>query len=215
MRVRLAAVLPTIVLTLSPLVVRAQDDPKVGLTMGYPSAVGVLWQMSNRVALRPEFTWSRTSIDTPATIDPQAGVVSAGSTSDSWTTGFGLSALFYISRYQNLRTYVSPRFNYSRSSGSTGLTGMAESSSSDTWLYSTSGSFGAQYGLGRHFAVFGEIGGNYTSSTLRTSLVESRTVIVPVGPAGSITSTTLFTVRTDQHTHQISTRSGAGIIFYF
>jgi hypothetical protein len=215
MRVRLAAFLATIVVTLSPLVAWAQDDPKVGLTMGYPSAVGVLWQLSSRVALRPEFTLARTSIDMPPTIDPQAGVVSAGSTSDSWATGFGLSALFYIGRYDSLRTYVSPRFNYSRSSGSTGLTGMPESSNSDGWVYSTSGSFGAQYGLGRHFAVFGEIGGNYTASTTRTSLVESRTVLIPAGPAGPITSTTLFTVRSDQHSNQISTRSGAGIIFYF
>jgi hypothetical protein len=183
--------------------------------MGYPSAVGVIWHMSSHIALRPEFTWTHTSIDAPSTTDPVLGVVSAGSTSENWTTGFGLSALFYLTRYDSLRTYVSPRFNYSRSSGSTNLSDSPASSTSDVWLYSTSGSFGAEYGLGRHFAVFGEIGGNYSSTTTRTSLVESRTVFASVGPGGPILSTSTFTVRTDQHSHQLSTRSGAGIIFYF
>ena len=35
----------------------AQEE-KVGLTMGYPTAVGVLWQVSDLVAIRPEFTWA-------------------------------------------------------------------------------------------------------------------------------------------------------------
>jgi hypothetical protein len=215
MRARLAILFVTTVCLLSPIVARAQDDPKVGLTMGYPSAVGVIWQMSRHVALRPEFTWTRTSMDTPSTIDPVLGVVSTGSTSVNWATGFGLSALFYVARYDSLRTYVSPRFNYSRTSGSTGLTGNDASSSSEGRLYSTSGSFGAEYDFGRHFAVFGEVGGNYSSSTTTTTLVESRTVFASGGPAGPITSTTTFTVRTDSHSRQFSTRSGAGVIFYF
>jgi hypothetical protein len=214
MRPRLATFVAAATLLLSPLTVRAQDDPKVGLTMGYPSAVGVLWQVNNLVALRPEFTWTRTSSDSPTTTDPLGNPV-AGSSSDTWTTGVGFSALFYLHRYDNLRTYVSPRFTYSRTSGLTDITGSSVSSSSDGWVYSTSGSFGAQYGLGRHFAVFGEIGMNYASTTTRTSVVESRTVVVSVGPAGPAISTTTFTVRTDQHSNQFSTRSGAGIVFYF
>jgi hypothetical protein len=50
---------------------------------------------------------------------------------------------------------------------------------------------------------------------MRTSVVELRTSVISVGPGAPITSTTTFTVRSDQHTHQISTRSGAGIVFYF
>ena len=214
MRLHFVILAAATALLLSPRITLAQDDPKVGLTMGYPSAVGVLWQTSDRVALRPEFTWTRTSTDAPSTIDPVVGAVSSSSTSDLWTTGVGLSALFYVGRYENLRTYLSPRFTYSRSSGSTAITGSALSSSTDGWAYSTSGAFGAQYGLGRHFAVFGEIGGAYSWTTTRTSVVESRTSI-SVGPGGPITSTSTFTVRSDQHVHQLSTRSGAGIIFYF
>jgi hypothetical protein len=214
MYARIVAVATTALL-LAPLVARAQDDPKVGVTMGYPSAVGVIWQMSNRVALRPEFTWTRTSVDLPSTIDPVSGTVTTSATSDSWQTGVGLSALFYVGRYDSLRTYVSPRFTFTRTSASSGLAGTAASTSSDGWVYSTSGSFGAQYGLGRHFGVFGEIGGMYVSSTTRTSLVESRTVFTSVGPGLPVTSTALFTVRSDQHSHQLATRSGAGIIFYF
>ncbi len=31
----------------------AQDDPRVGLTMGYPTSVGVLWHVTDRIAIRP------------------------------------------------------------------------------------------------------------------------------------------------------------------
>ena len=41
----------------------AQDAGKVGLTMGYPSSVGVIWNVAGRVALRPEITLSRMSGD--------------------------------------------------------------------------------------------------------------------------------------------------------
>src|SRR5262245_1568039 len=121
MRPRLVTFVAAATLLLSPLTVHAQDDPRVGLTMGYPSAVGVLWQMNHLVALRPEFTWARTSSDSPSTTDPLGNPVT-GSSSNNWTTGVGLSALFYIRRYDNLRTYVSPRFTYSRTSSSTEIT---------------------------------------------------------------------------------------------
>jgi hypothetical protein len=212
---RLSLAFAVTALLLCPLSARAQDEPKVGVTMGYPSAVGVLWRVADRVALRPEFTWTRTSFEVPAFSDPLLGTVSPASTSDSWQTGTGVSALFYLSRFENLRTYVSPRFSYSYSSSSSGLPNTAASSSSDVWAYTTSGAFGAQYGLGRHFGLFGEIGLNYTWSTTRSSLVESRTVLVGVGPGGPITSTTTMTIRTDQQSHTVATRSGAGVIFFF
>ena len=28
----------------------AQDDPKAGITMGYPASVGIIWQVNDRVA---------------------------------------------------------------------------------------------------------------------------------------------------------------------
>ena len=32
----------------------AQDNPRVGLTMGYPTSIGVLWHVTDRIAIRPE-----------------------------------------------------------------------------------------------------------------------------------------------------------------
>ena len=49
---------------------RAQDGSKIGLTFGYPVAVGMLWNAADRIALRPEFTWSKMSTDAPAIAGP-------------------------------------------------------------------------------------------------------------------------------------------------
>src|SRR5438477_13164983 len=90
---------------------RAQDAPKVGLTMGYPSSVGVLWRVADRVALRPEITLSRT---TGESMGSDLAGVAPLSTDESTGVGAGISALFYVGRWDALRTYVSPRFAYSR-----------------------------------------------------------------------------------------------------
>ena len=39
----------------------AQDERRVGLVMAFPSEVGVLWQVSDRIAVRPDgsFTWAK------------------------------------------------------------------------------------------------------------------------------------------------------------
>ncbi|HZR23016.1 MAG TPA: hypothetical protein VFA59_05460, partial [Vicinamibacterales bacterium] len=42
---------------------RAQQEPKIGLVMGYPAQVGVLWNASDRIALRPEFGFTHDSND--------------------------------------------------------------------------------------------------------------------------------------------------------
>jgi hypothetical protein len=195
---------------------RAQDLPKLGITLGYPSAVGLLWNAADRLALRPEFTWSKTSTDAPAIADPILGPISNGTSSDTWQTGAGVSALLYIGKYESLRTYVSPRLAYSQTNASSGVLSSLVSSSNTTSTWSTSGSFGAQYTAGRHFGIFGEVGLNYASTTSRTTLVESRTTVVGVGAGGLVTtSSSAFTVRSDSHSHSTGTRSGAGVIFFF
>jgi hypothetical protein len=194
----------------------AQDAPKVGVTMGYPAAVGVLWNAADRFALRPEFTWSRSSNDSPATSDPLLGTITNATTSDGWQTGVGLSSLFYVGRHEKLRTYVSPRMTYSQTKSSVSVSNGPVSSSGDGWSWSTSGSFGAQYAVAPRFAVFGEVGVNYTSTTTRTSIVESRTSVVSIGAGGGImTTSSSFTLRSDQSSHSTGLRSGAGVIFFF
>src|SRR5690349_6856829 len=78
----------------------AQDDPRVGLTMGYPTAIGVLWHVSDRIAVRPEIDFSRST----ATSE---GTSPLGSLNDDETTSHvirpAVSALFYVTQRDQLR----------------------------------------------------------------------------------------------------------------
>ena len=190
-------------------VASAQDEGKVGLTMGYPSAIGVLWHVTDRVAVRPEFTWSLSSTQT-LTLDDIAGTFE-GSPTDTWQAGVGLSGLFYLTKLDGLRTYVTPRFAYSQVSAGLGgstLTAASSASKSYTW----SGSFGAEYSLGRHFGLFGEFGLSYATTTATTIQI----VTIGVAPSrlpGALPN--VFSTRVDIRGTTFGTRSGAGVIFFF
>ena len=89
--------------------------------MGYPASVGVIWQVNDRVALRPELNVQKASGESTSTIAISLSSVVPGSvvsvtTSDSWQFSAGVSALFYLSTHDALRTYVSPRWAYTRTS---------------------------------------------------------------------------------------------------
>ena len=200
---------------LCPAAAHAQDEPTFGLAMGYPTAVQMLWRMNDVATLRPEFTWARSSNESPSVNDPVLGTIANPTTFDSWQATVGLSALFYVHRVERLRTYVSPRFAYSHSISSSGISNTPTGSNGRGRTYTTSGSFGAEYPVGRHFGVFGELGVSYMSMTTETTLVETRNSIVTIGPGGLVTSTSTFTVQSESHAHSIATRSGVGVIFYF
>jgi len=185
---------------------RAQDMPRIGITMGYPAAVGVMWNAAGRLALRPEVTLQGTSTD--SSLGDIILPVNIGSTSDSFQVGVGVSALIYLSRWDALRTYVSPRFSYSHAS--TSGTTVASSSETTSKSYFTSGSFGAEYLFARHFGVFGEIGVGYTSTTTTASTTSTVVIISPLPP-----TLPSATTRTENHLKTWSTRSGVGVIFYF
>jgi hypothetical protein len=190
--------------------VRAQDEPRVGITMGYPAAVGLIWHVADRVALRPEISVSRgsgeSSITTTVPVISVGGVPSVSTattittnTSDQWQVAVGVSGLFYLTRHEALRTYLSPRYAYSRGSSTSQSSGASPSSVSggETSSHFVAGSFGAQYALGRRFSVFGEVGLGYSRTETEPT---STTQIISVGPSISRT---------------LSTRSGAGVILYF
>jgi len=135
----------------------AQDTRKFGITMGFPQSIGMIWQ-SSRVAVRPEVTFSGSSIDSGGGLD-----------SSSWNVGVAVSVLFYLHQYDHLRTYLAPRIDYGRS-GST-LNGTVTGTSNTTrWGAGGTGSFGAQYALGDRFSIFGEAGFTFSHSTLPTTL---------------------------------------------
>jgi hypothetical protein len=134
---------------------RAQDHGNVGITIGFPAAVGVLWHVSDAVAIRPDFRISGTSSD-PGDVD-------------GWTFGTGVSALFYMRDADNVRTYFSPRIDYQRNTSNVTALGIQQTRTSHAW--GTAGSFGAEYNPNRRFGVFGEIGFSY--SRLKVDAVSS------------------------------------------
>ena len=101
----------------------------------------------------------------------------------------GISARFYLWPMEELRTYVSPRYVFVSSEMS--------SSDQETSNYLVSGSFGAEYRLGTRFAVFGELGIEYSRSETRFAL------------PSPISGTT--TVRRSG----VASRSGVGVVLYF
>jgi hypothetical protein len=129
----------------------AQGAGKTGVTMGYPASIGIVWHISDKVAIRPELSISGGSAE--------ASSSSFASENDSWSLGTGVSVLFYLHTYDHLKTYFTPRFTYNRitnKSTSSGITSTtSENTSSNT---GGAGSFGAQYSLSDKFSVFGEVG---------------------------------------------------------
>jgi outer membrane protein W len=150
----------------------AQDSATVGLVMATPASVSVIWHVSDAIALRPEigFTTSSTSAKGPG---------AAGAKTDASTVSPGFSVLFYLHRWDALRTYVSPRYVYSRAHAeSTSQGGSSESTASS---HTVAGSIGAEYALHRHFGVFGELGISYAHADAPTTSSDSWTHRTAVG----------------------------------
>ena len=145
--------------------------------MGYPPAVGLMWHVTDLVALRPEISF------TASAIDPTSIPVLGSSTSSSSTLGVGVSALLYFWKWDALRAYVAPRFTYSRLDGSSerttqslafpSLSTITTTTTTETTLTTESyvGLFGAQDSLHKRFSAFGEVGFGYsrTQSSSKTS----------------------------------------------
>jgi hypothetical protein len=139
---------------LMPTPASAQEAGDVGVTVSAPSAIGVIWHVTPRVAIRPDLSFSFNESD-----------AEVGTDISSKSFSFGGSVLFYTGRWDNLQTYVTPRLSYSWSSSSIDSLGGLDATQ-DGW--GLSGSFGAQYTLGTRFAVFAEAGLLYASQTSET-----------------------------------------------
>lgn len=197
----------------------------MGVTMGYPSSVGVIWHVAERFAIRPEVSFSTSTdenpISTSVTFSGDSGSSSSSSGSRSTSTGVdvGLSALFYIGKWGALRAYVAPRFVYSRDRGTfeftserfvvnpgSGtpfgpLTPVLVTTTTRRTLTGKSGSglFGASYSLHERFSAFGEVGFGYETLGVSSTSTPQQFVDVSIG----------------FKSHRWSTRTGAGVIFYF
>jgi len=161
--------------------VSAQESGQVGISMGYPGSIGLVWHVTDRLAVRPDFIFRGTSID------------SNSADQSSTNVGFGISGLFYLSRNDHLGIYVSPRYAYTHTSSDTeqdlfanlspaerlllGPLPTTFTSHTTTTTHSFSGSVGAQYALHRRFSVFGEAGFGYSTSDLSTQLNASLPIV--------------------------------------
>lgn len=170
---------------------RAQEPGNTGIVMGYPASVGVIWHASTNLAVRPEISFSTVSGHSVGTGS------SVGADSDGWSVAVGVSGLFYFGKWDNLRSYVSPRFTYGRSTNDSMYSDLAPIISSKNTVYAFTGSFGAEYMLGTRFAVFGEAGFGYTHqhNTYRS------------GASASFQS--------ESTNNSWGTRTAVGAIFYF
>ena len=205
------AALATSTLIASFSVAFAQEERRVGVVAGYPAAVGALWQVTDRFAIRPDVSWSWSSTESSSTTDVGGGFGSFSSASsfESHATTFGISGLWTVHREDALRVYLGGRAGYSWSTGTStststnisigfpGLTPVVTTTTrtteNRTEAYAASAMFGGQYQLGRRFATFGEIGVTYNWSQ---STGGTATLLNSEG-------------------HGVSLRSGVGIILFF
>jgi len=134
----------------------AQEKGDTGVTISAPSAIGIIWHPSERLAIRPDVSFSISETDGQNAVPDIS--------SKSITLGVG--ALFYTHRWDELRLYVSPRFTYSHSATSIDNSVSETDGSLSSW--SAAGSIGAQYALGTRFGVFAEAGLAYSSQESRS-----------------------------------------------
>jgi hypothetical protein len=139
-----------------PSISAAQEPGKVGVTMGFPESVGLIWHASEKLAVRPEFSFQTTSSGDTDTVEVNG---------HSFATGIGV--LYYLRKYDRLSTYVSPRYSFGRTSTTIDSVFSGERDSvSHTHLFS--GSFGAQFWMSDRFSAFGEAGLDYRHSSAQS-----------------------------------------------
>ena len=156
---RLARAFAFIVVLASPAVAFAQEPGKAGLAISTASAVSVIWHASDRVALRPEVGFSWGKVDNSA--------IPAEATQTTFTPA--ISVLLYLGPREDFRTYVAPRYSYTRTK-STSVSPVNDTEQV-VGSHTISGSFGAEYSMHRRFSAFGEIGLSHG----RSNPVESTT----------------------------------------
>lgn len=162
--------LPVLLLSciaLLPAIARAQERGQTGVAMGFPATVAFIWHVSDTLAVRPEFSFSHSSSESESSFFGET------SSSDTWNVSVGTSALWYLQKTDNVRTYFSPRIAFGHSSAESGIDDLDPRTSNTV---AASGSFGAQYAPVRRFSVYGEIGYGVSraSTEFRTPIVTSK-----------------------------------------
>ncbi|MCC7042293.1 MAG: hypothetical protein IT183_00380 [Acidobacteria bacterium] len=173
------------------------QDRSVGLVMGAPLQVGILWQANDDVAVRPDISWSWSSSELGAA--SPGGEASFGSSISGGRLSAGFSVLFYLNDVDGLRSYVAPGYSVTR------VTMTSESSLSvpslgddDLQNRSTQTShqgsvvFGAQQAIGTRLRVFGEVGLAFSTSSAKSRLSGAETSGKGAGTTGGVGVVWLF-----------------------
>lgn len=186
MRVDVVGAVVSAAVWLIPAGAAAQERGQVGATMGYPAQFGVIWHASDDVAIRPEFSFIHTSVESTTSI-----LSTPSSSNDTSAVAGGASVLWYFQKRDNVRTYVAPRVAFSHSSFESGLsTALVPNTNS----YAITATLGAQYTPVKKFGVFGEIGYGFTHGSVKVT-------------------TPIYTAKTT--TGAWSPRGAVGVIYYF
>jgi hypothetical protein len=204
----IAAVIAVIVATASLAV--AQTPPpagqppnepgKWGLTIGYPGSFGVIYQPTQRLALRPDVTFGYSG----------SGTDSDTYSAHQWRLGTGISALIYLRPERPFRVYVSPSYSYRRvSQTSTQVTSVPSfdngvftitrrsiETTTHNNQHGIAGALGVEYRVTDDLGFFAEGGVQYRRLRLTTD-----------GPSGFITDG-----RTVGDVHSVG---GVGVAVYF
>ncbi len=170
----------------------AQEKGQVGLVAGYPASIGVLFHVSDGVALRPAFSFS-TSSGTNTYIGTS---VNQESTVDGYSIGLGIDALFYVKKWDSLRAYVTPGFTWGHTLSTSKSPSFLYTNRSTTNNYQVMGSFGAQYALSKRFGVLGEVGVVYSHNNAES---------VPEGGTGGSSGSA----------YSFSSRAAIYVAYYF
>jgi hypothetical protein len=187
---------------------QAQQAGDVGVTVGYPGAIGLVWQVTGGIAVRPDFSIVRTKADStssvilPVTLPPGFTITPSTSTSKGWGSTTGVSVLFTVRTIDQLRLYLAPRVGYTHSTSEITTSGgtigivppVASTSENETTGWLVAGSFGADYRAHDRFAVFGEVGVQYQEQKSKSTFSSSRS-------EGDLT--------------QVGLRSAVGVTIYF
>ena len=166
----------------------AQDDRSVGLVMGAPLHVGVLWQPADRIAVRPVLSWQWSSSEIGSA---SLGGVSLESSTSIGRINAGVGLLFFLSDDEGLRTYLAPTYLFGRSEATsddrftlpdlpllpgfptTGvLPAISETRQSTVTSHEGRILLGADYRLGSRFGVFGEFGLAFSSASSSSSGID-------------------------------------------
>ena len=167
-------------LVLLPAAAAAQERGQTGLVAGFPVSFGFIWHASDKLAVRPDLTFSFSTSESETSI---LGFPSTEVSGHSFT--LGTTVLWYLAKHDNVRTYVAPRFAYSHSSTEVSLGSAAPSKTNGVTL---SANFGAQYTPVRKFAAFGEIGYgfNRAKSKFSTPIATSENTSRGWAPRGAV-----------------------------